>query len=271
MSPKEWGEARSRTFDVSVVEVHGAQLTVLSTEGIPHLGGNDLDECLRWRVLDEMEAKFGKRPTRESDALFFQDLDQKVTAAKISLATRPEVPIVVGYEGSQIILKVTQQVFHRDIDPLIGQSLEALDRALDAASLKVSDVDHLVMVGGTSRFPYIQERLANHTGVAPKTDIDPEQAIAKGAALACAAKRHERGEGEGKTIPGPDIFIRDVTAHAIGCCIVDNRTSNRRLASTRVTISMGLKAGLHAGPRQLVHAALKFLDHSVPGASRHTP
>jgi molecular chaperone DnaK len=220
------------TFDVSIVEVNGSQLTVLATQGVARLGGNDLDECLRRRVLHEVQSKLGKTPTRESHALFFQDLDQRGAAAKHSLNSRAEVPIVASLDGGQVIVKVSQAEFYSDIAPLIGQSFEALDQAVAAAKLKFDQIDHLVMVGGTSRLPYIQEQLAQRTGLAPKADVDPEKAIAYGAALACMAEMANRGRKatiHGQVIPAPDLFVQDVTAHDVGCCVIDSSRSDRHL------------------------------------------
>ena len=220
------------TFDASVVRLDGSQLTVMATEGVAKLGGNDLNECLRERVLKEFEAKFGAVPDLSAEPLFHYDLDQRVEAAKISLATRSEVPIVIGYQGGQLVAKITQGDFHQAIDPLVQQSLDALDRAVAAAGLKMNQINHLIMVGGTSRLPHIQDRVANHTGLAPKADIDPDKAIAYGAAMASMVELASQGRTatiRGQVIPAPDMFIRDVTAHAVGCCVADRSQGRTRL------------------------------------------
>jgi len=223
------------TFDTSIVHVDGMQITVLATEGIPKLGGNDFNDCLSRRVLDQLKAQLGTEPDPAADPLFFLDLDQRIEAAKLSLGSRKEVPVVATCDGRQVVAKVTQDEFHHDIRPLVQQSLEAVDRAVAAAGLTIDKIDRLVMVGGTSRMPFVQEMAANHTGLAARTDIDPEQAVAHGAALECVAELGRQGRTatlHGRAIPTSDAFVRDVTAHSVGCCVVDRSKAKRRLLNS---------------------------------------
>ena len=220
------------TFDVSILKVEGHQITVLATEGVAKLGGNDINEKLRGMVLDRVQNELGATPDPVRDALFFMELDQKAEQAKISLGTRQEVPIVISYGGKQVIVKVNRSEFQRSIDPLIEQSLGAFDRAVAAASIKVSDVDRLLMVGGTSHQLYIQERVANHTGLVPRVDVDPDKAVVYGAALAYVTERARRGQqsfADGKVIPTPELTLRDVTAHDVGCCALYDVGPNQKL------------------------------------------
>ena len=223
------------TFDVSIVRGEGSQISVLATEGVPKLGGNDINGSIEKLVLDEIESKFGKRPTPQDDPLFFHDLSSRCEATKISLGSRKEVPLVAAYNGSQIVLKITQDWFHKTIDPFVRQSIEAVNRAISAAGLSTSQIKHLVMVGGTSRIPYIQKTVADATGLYPKTDIDPSKAIAYGAALASIAEMAKQGRTatiRGQVIPAPEMFVRDVTAHAVGCCVIDNSGPNKRMVNS---------------------------------------
>jgi len=216
------------TFDASVIEADGGQITVRSTAGRAQLGGNDISAVLRDWVLQAAENKCGKRPDAQQDALFYLDLDQRIEIAKASLGSRSQVPIVVSYRGQQIIVTVKQAEYRKAIRPLIDESLKALDEAVAAAGLKYAQIDRLIMVGGPSRDPFIQECLANHTGLVPRTDIDPEKAIAYGAALASVSEMARQGRTAsigGRVIPPPNAFVREVTAHAIGCSVLE-KTSN---------------------------------------------
>jgi len=223
------------TFDVSIVRVDGAQVSVLATEGVPQLGGNDINKCIEKRLLDEIESKFGKKPLPQDDPLFFHDISTRIEAAKISLGSRKEVPIVAAYNGGQVVVRLTQDWFHKTIDPLVKQSLEAVNRAVAAAGLAMSQINSLVMVGGTSRLPYIQNAAADATSLYPKTDIDPSKAIAYGAALASIAEMAKDGRTAtigGQVIPAPEMFVRDVTAHAVGCCVVDDSGPQKRMVNS---------------------------------------
>lgn len=220
------------TFDTSLLSVDGHQITVLATEGVAKLGGNDINQRLRTQVLEQATKVFGEIPDPVKDALFYLELDYRVEQAKISLTNRSEVPIVVSYKGKQCVVKIQRDAFHRAIDDLGQQSLQAMDRVLGAAGVKCSAVDRLLMVGGTSKLPYLQELVANHTGLVPRIDIDPDKAVVYGAALAYVAEQAKRGQAtfvHGKVIPSPGVFMRDVTAHAVGCCVLDDQSADKRL------------------------------------------
>lgn len=225
------------TFDVSVLAIDGRQVSVLATEGIQKLGGNDLNEPIRERLLSEIKKKFRDEPTRASDPLLFQEIDARAEAAKISLGNRGQVPCVLGYKGGQTVVELKQDEYHRNIDPLVKQSLDATDRAVQAAELTYREIDQLLLVGGSSRLPYIRDAVAKHTGLQPKMDIDPEKAIAYGAALACVSEMAKEGRTatfRGQVIPDPAMFIRDVTAHTVGCCVVDTTDGRKRLVNAEL-------------------------------------
>lgn len=225
------------TFDASVIEADGGHITVRSTAGRARLGGNDISSVLRDWVLQEVETKCGQHPDPEQDALFYLDLHQRIEAAKASLGSRKQVPIVVSHRGRQVITTIKQADFRKAIDPLIDESLKALDEAVAAAGLKYAQIDRLIMVGGPSRDPYIQERVAEHTRLVPRTDIDPDKAIAYGAALASVSEMARQGRKasiRGQVIPAPNAFVREVTAHGIGCSVLDKSSKGKRLVNAVV-------------------------------------
>jgi molecular chaperone DnaK len=222
------------TFDVSVIEASGAQMAVLATEGVPKLGGNDMSARLMELVLAAVEAQCGARPTLE-DRLTLLDLHERVEAAKRSLARQREVQIVVNFQGRQVVHNIRQEEFHQAIRPLIQQSCAAVDRAVSGAGVTLDDIARLVLVGGASRVPYVQDKIADHTGLAPHSDIDPEKAVAYGAALACAAELSHQGRTatlHGRVIPAPDAFVLDVTAHGVGCAVIEPGTGPKRLVNS---------------------------------------
>ncbi len=225
------------TFDASILEVDGETTTVLATAGRPQLGGNDFSAILRSIVLDAVEGKIRTRPDPQKDLLFFLDLDARIETAKASLGTRAQVPIVASFKGQQVVVPVEQSAFRAASLPLLVQSHEALDEALNGANRSYRDIDRLIMVGGPSRDPFIQERLAEHTGLVPRTDIDPERAVAYGAALTALCELARRGQPVrigGRTIPAPNMLLRNVTAHAVGCAVLDHSASNKRLINAVV-------------------------------------
>lgn len=223
------------TFDTSITEIQGSQLIVLGTEGVAKLGGNDFNKPLKTLLLAEIEKKFNEVPVQEDNALLFSEIDSKCESAKFSLNNRDKVPIVVGYKGSQVVVTITKEQYQKSVDDLIQQSLDALDRVIAGAGLSFSDIDNLLLVGGTSRFPYVQERVAKHTGLNAKLDVEPENAIAFGAALCAVAEMANEGRTatiRGQVIPSPELFARDVCAHGVGCCVIDGESGNGRLVNS---------------------------------------
>lgn len=220
------------TFDVSILRVDGSEILVLATEGVHQLGGNDINERLRDHVLDLAAAQLGERPNPEADPLFKLDLDTRIEATKVSLGTRPQVPVVLNWRGHNSVVTVAQAEFHQLIEPLVKQTLEAVDRALDAASLRKTEIQDVILVGGTSRLPFVQIAVEGYIGKPAKRDIDPDKAVAHGAAQACLTELSHQGKTatiRGQVIPSPDLFVRDVTAHAVGCCVIDANGPSRRM------------------------------------------
>ena len=220
------------TFDVTVLKFRRNQVDILATEGIAQCGGNDLTACIEKRVLMEVEKQLGALPLPQEEPLFYYELHQKSENAKFSLNTRDKVPIVFSVKARQIVVEITKDQFEKDIDPWIQKTLDALASAVSKAGLTYKDIDHIVLVGGTTLLPYIQQRVADVTGIVPKTDIDPNKAIVFGGAYACITELAKDGQAttvNGKVIPVPDLFFRQVTAHPVGCCVVDTSTSQRKL------------------------------------------
>lgn len=221
------------TLDVSVASKEGPEVVIHATAGLPNVGGNDLTAQLEGEVLGQFESETGLRPTRAADPLFFLDLDQRLDQAKISLGRQPQVPIVLSFQGEQVVVTITQNQFESLIADLTDQSLRAVDEAMDGAGLRFADVNRLVMVGGTSRLPYIQRRLSEHTGLTPRVDIDPGSAISYGAAILAAAESVRHGRADA-SLPAPDVLVRDVTAHSVGCSTIAGTNGSRRLINSEM-------------------------------------
>jgi len=203
------------TLDVSVIEVSGNNITVTGTEGVPQLGGRDFTARLEKRILDAFVRQTGENPTKQDDPHFFQELYQKAESAKITLSEREDRTVVIGCRGKQAIVKVTRGEFVSMCSDLFDQCIECANKAIRGCNHTWKDIDSLVMVGGSSRMPYIQEQLANVSGLAPKNDISPDRAVALGAALKARLVLGEKG-----VLPHPGIFVREVSSHDLGCCVL---------------------------------------------------
>lgn len=212
------------TLDVSILVVHGSEQRVLATHGDSRLGGNDINQVILERILDEVEKASRKRPDPQKDHLFFLEMGPKIENAKRSLASQQEVPIVASHRGKQAIVKLTREWFVRSTKPLLDRAMQTIDGAMQGAGIESKTIDRVLLVGGTSRMPLVQERVADHLGIVPHTDIDPDMAVVFGAALASVHELDKRGQRatiHGQVIPSPKVTVRDVTAHGVGCCVLD--------------------------------------------------
>ncbi len=214
------------TSDVSVMQTERGEIKVLACEGRT-LGGNDFDQLLETHVLDALETACGSRPVPNDDPLFFLDLLQRIEHAKMSLGGRTEVPITVAWQGHCHVITLKQESFVEDATSLLRQITDTGERVLAAAGLRREDLDHLLVVGGSARSPFVRDAIARRVGLAPRTDIAVDNAVAYGVALICLEELKRRGRHSslgGRIIPAPGVALRDITTHAVGCTVLDRES-----------------------------------------------
>lgn len=218
------------TFDASVLQTAGDRVTVLNSLGLERLGGADFNLRIEQQVVERFAKEHGYTPTGEEDAAFFQELAEKVENAKVSLSKTSKTKIVVGYRGNQTIVEVTRSDFESWTKDLVGQTVDCATTAVSEAGLVWTDVNSIILVGGAVRMPLVTAALAEHTGITPHCDIEPDRAVAFGAALQCALEHSKGGKTlmvGGRAIPTPQAFVQEVTVHSVGCCVVDKDSELR--------------------------------------------
>ena len=164
------------TFDVSILRIDDGVFRVLSTAGDTHLGGDDFDELLGQRILAQLP------PT--SDPYVLQAVRAAAEGLKIRLsdAERAELELDLGERGA-VTLAVTRAEFEAAIAPLVQRTLDCVTRAVKDAGLQLHELDDVVLVGGSTRVPLVRARLQSLTGKVPHTGVDPDLAVALGAAI----------------------------------------------------------------------------------------
>jgi molecular chaperone DnaK (HSP70) len=164
------------TFDVSILRIDDGVFRVLSTAGDTHLGGDDFDELLCQRILAQLP------PT--SDPYVLQAVRAAAEGLKIRLsdADRAELELDLGERGA-VKLAVSRAEFEAAIAPLVQRTLDCVSRAVKDAGLQLHDLDDVVLVGGSTRVPLVRARLQALTGKVPHTGVDPDLAVALGAAI----------------------------------------------------------------------------------------
>jgi molecular chaperone DnaK len=198
------------TFDISILEVGQGVVEVKSTNGDTHLGGDDIDQ----RVQDWLAAEFKKESgidlTRDKMAL--QRLKEAAEKAKMELSTTMETEINLPFITADasgpkhLLMKLTRAKLEQLMDDLVQRSVGPCQQALSDANLKPEDIDEVILVGGSTRIPKIQETVRNLFGKEPNKGVNPDEVVAVGAAIQGAVL-----SGEVK-----DVLLLDVTPLTLG-------------------------------------------------------
>lgn len=201
------------TFDATLVDLVGADIKVLATHGDHQLGGKEWDDEIIKHVAEAFERKHGFSPL--SSIASQHDLRQKCVSGKISLTRRPKVTIFHDYQDKALRLTLTRDRFDKLTQNLLFKTRDLTKEVLKAASCPITDVDIVLLAGGSTRMPQVKEMLAEMFGFEPTDDLNPDQCVATGAALTAAI--------ESAVLTGTDapieIRTHDVTSHSLGMVV----------------------------------------------------
>jgi len=198
------------TFDVSVVEITGDVTEVLASHGNNRLGGDDFDRALQLHLQDLFRKEHGVEVP--DDAAIQARLLQAAEKAKIDLSAHSFTPVREAFLGNKgntalhLETEVSRKTFEDLIRPLLTETLEAIDRALSDANLGKDAIDRIILVGGSTRIPLIQQLIEEHLGQAPTDGIQPDLCVALGASL-------QAGVLTGEAV---DAILVDVIPHSLG-------------------------------------------------------
>jgi molecular chaperone DnaK len=198
------------TFDISILEVGEGVVEVKATNGDTHLGGDDLDDRVMQWIVDEFKKTDGVDLGKDRMAL--QRLKEAAEKAKIELSTVMEtdinLPFVTADQSGpkHLQMKLTRAKFEQLVDDLLQRSMAPLTQALADAGLKPGDIDEVVLVGGSTRVPKIQQLVKEYFGKEPHKGVNPDEVVAVGAAIQGGVLK-----GEVK-----DVLLLDVTPLSLG-------------------------------------------------------
>ncbi len=202
------------TFDVSIIEIADVdgekQFEVLSTNGDTFLGGEDFDKRIIDYIIDEFKKESGVDLSK--DVLALQRLKESAEKAKIELSSTQQTEINLPYITADasgpkhLNLRITRSKLEALVEDLIERTIEPCRVAIKDAGVKVSEIDDVILVGGMSRMPKVQERVKEFFGREPRKDINPDEAVAAGAAI------------QGSVLSGDrtDVLLLDVTPLSLG-------------------------------------------------------
>ena len=202
------------TFDISIIEIAEVegehQFEVLSTNGDTFLGGEDFDQRLIDYIIEEFKKEQGADLAR--DVLALQRLKEAAEKAKIELSSSAQTEINLPYITADasgpkhLVMKITRAKFEALVEELVNRTIEPCKIAIKDAGIKASDITDVILVGGMTRMPKVQDKVKEFFGKEPRKDVNPDEAVAVGAAIQGGVL-----QGEVK-----DVLLLDVTPLSLG-------------------------------------------------------
>ena len=218
------------TFDVTLIRVDGREVNVKSTKGIKNVGGRFFDEEIVAQIHDHIEDEYDVDLEDEEYLDVYQELFNRAEKAKISLCRQEKAVIPIRTGEFKESYTLTRADFEKIVAKLYKRTEYCVKSAIADAGITAQQIDKVILVGGSSRIPYIEEQLTKLLGIAPSHEVNPDEVVAMGAAL--FGKQLEAETGDNKT-------ISDVCSHSIGVSALDELTLkkyNRILIKRNTTL-----------------------------------
>lgn len=198
------------TFDISILELGDGVFEVKSTNGDVHLGGDDFDQRIMNWLADEFKAD--ENVDLRKDPMALQRLKEAAEKAKIELSSSQEtevnLPYITSIDGvpKHLVKKITRAKFEQLVDDLVRRTLEPCRKAVEDSGISVGQIDEVILVGGSTRIPRIQEEVEKFFGKKPSKGVNPDEVVAVGAAI------------QGGVLTGEvkDVLLLDVTPLSLG-------------------------------------------------------
>ncbi|MGL4942356.1 MAG: Hsp70 family protein [Thermoguttaceae bacterium] len=259
------------TFDATLVRYTPSHFHVLATDGDVELGGVDWNDRILDRFCEEFREKNGIDPRESAQAK--QELRLACDFAKIELSEKTETVMSYRFEGKGLTLRLTRDEFESMTADLLQRTRDTTDFVIEQAGIPYSQLDALVLTGGSTLMPAVRRMLEEVSGIKPYTAIDPHTSVAKGAAIHAAILevKHRgggdasRGEKVKKMLEA--ITQEDVNSHSLGVVVLDPKTGqpiNRTMIPRNTTLPFSMTQVFNTNKENQQRVNVKVVEGDAP-------
>lgn len=260
------------TFDVTIMDINNGNFDVLATDGNRNLGGFDFDNRIAEYVFEQIKEQGITRDVRMDD-LLVAEIREKAEIAKKSLTTVAQTTIMLTVDGKHIRIKMTRDEFENRTIDLLNMTKELVEDAMENSGKSWSDIDHLLLIGGSTKMPMVKKMITALSGKDPELNVNPDEAVALGAAIQAyisvsESNDEEQESGVPAVIGGELITINvsDVTSQALGVIMLNENNQEENYVVIPKNAKIPTKGEQHA--RTVVDQQCSILVRVTQGDDR---
>ncbi len=263
------------TFDVTIVRYSPTQFRVLATDGDVMLGGLDWSQRIVDHVAEQFKKKFGSDP--REDPVTMRTCVQECEDAKRELSQKAQTPVSIYHKGNTLTVALTRGDFERMTADLLQRTRDTTELVMQQAGVEKGQLDDVVLVGGSTLMPVVEEMLKNVCGSEPSRSMNPEEAVAQGAAIHAAILEARATGGESRMAQTVikrlrNVSTADVNSHSLGVKITDPNDRTRKInhimikRNTEIPASVSQKFVTTSDNQQRIHVVILEGDAGDPDA-----
>lgn len=260
------------TFDVTIMDINNGNFDVLATDGNRNLGGFDFDNRIAEYVFEQLKEQGITRDVRMDD-LLVAEIREKAELAKKSLTTVAQTSIMLSVDGKHVRIKMTRDEFENRTIDLLNTTKELVEDAMENAGKSWSDIDHLLLIGGSTRMPMVKRMMTELSGKNPELNVNPDEAVAMGAAIQAYISVNETSDSEQEegvpAVIGDEMIlinVSDVTSQALGVILLNENAEDENYVVIPKNAKIPTKGEQHA--RTVVEQQSSILVRVTQGEDR---
>lgn len=263
------------TFDVTVVRYTPTSFRVLATDGDVMLGGLDWSKRLADHLVEQFKRKFNVDPSQDAECML--SFHQEAEDAKRDLSSKMQVPVTVYFKGNTLSVSVTRTDFERMTADLLQRTKDTTELVLQQAGVTPEMLDEVVLVGGSTYMPVVEQMLREVCQMEPSRALAPEKGVAEGAAIHAAILQARHGNNANGVVSAiqkrlNSVKTTDVNSHSLGIKITDPKDRSRKInhvmipKNSPVPNSVKQKFGTNADGQSRIHVEILEGDAIDPAA-----